>query len=78
MTASVLGGADRTLAEGETARQRMADMMREMFEKGTNTDLSDVSDSEMLDCFSYTAVPEYLPVPGHLTADGVPLPPRPE
>ena len=54
---SVLGGADRTLKEGETARQRMADMMRDLFEKGTDTDLSDVSDAELLDCFSYTVFP---------------------
>ncbi len=54
---SFLEGADRTLKEGETARQRMADMLREMFEKGTNTDLSAVSDSELLDCFSYTIFP---------------------
>ncbi len=54
---SVLGGSERKLAAGETARQRMADMMREMFEQGTNTDLSGVSDSELLDCFSYTLFP---------------------
>ncbi len=55
--ASILGDADRTLAEGETARQRMADMMRVMFEQATNSDLSGVSDSELLDCFSYTVFP---------------------
>ncbi len=55
--ASILGDADRTLKEGETARQRMADMMRTMFEQATNTDLSRVSDSELLDCFSYTVFP---------------------
>jgi hypothetical protein len=54
---SMLGGADRSLAEGETARQRMADIMRDMFERGTNSDLSAVSDSEILDCFSYTVFP---------------------
>ncbi|HEY6132007.1 MAG TPA: aromatic ring-hydroxylating dioxygenase subunit alpha, partial [Halioglobus sp.] len=36
---SVIGGADRTLAEGETARQRMADTMRHMFEKAMDSDL---------------------------------------
>ncbi|MGL4566464.1 MAG: SRPBCC family protein, partial [Halioglobus sp.] len=50
--------------EGETARQRMADIMREMFEKGTNTDLSGVSDSELLDCFSYTVFPNTFLFPG--------------
>ncbi|MCB1687252.1 MAG: aromatic ring-hydroxylating dioxygenase subunit alpha [Halioglobus sp.] len=54
---SVLGDSERKLGEGETARQRMADMMREMFEASTNTDLSGVSDSELLDCFSYTLFP---------------------
>ncbi|HVL01843.1 MAG TPA: aromatic ring-hydroxylating dioxygenase subunit alpha [Dongiaceae bacterium] len=61
---SVLEGADRTLKDGETARQRMADMMRGMFEKATNTDLSAVSDSELLDCFSYTLFPNTFLFPG--------------
>lgn len=61
---SVLEGADRTLKEGETARQRMADMMRGMFEQATNTDLSGVSDSELLDCFSYTVFPNTFLFPG--------------
>ncbi len=55
--ASVLGEVDRTLKEGESARQRMADTLRQMFEQGTNTDLSKVSDAELLDCFSYTVFP---------------------
>ncbi|MFV8817991.1 aromatic ring-hydroxylating oxygenase subunit alpha [Haliea sp. E17] len=61
---SVLAGADRKLAEGETARQRMADMLRDMFEKGTKADLSGVSDSELLDCFSYTIFPNTFMFPG--------------
>lgn len=61
---SVLGDVDRTLKEGETARQRMADTMRSMFEQATNTDLSDVSDSELLDCFSYTLFPNTFVFPG--------------
>jgi len=61
---SVLEGADRKLKEGETARQRMADMMRNMFEQATNTDLSSVSDSEILDCFSYTLFPNTFLFPG--------------
>lgn len=55
--ASVLGDVDRTLKQGETARQRMADTLRQMFEQGTNSDLSGVSDAELLDCFSYTVFP---------------------
>lgn len=61
---SVLGGVDRKLKEGETARQRMADMLRSMFEQATNTDLSAVSDSELLDCFSYTVFPNLFLFPG--------------
>lgn len=61
---SVLEGADRKLQEGETARQRMADMMRSMFEQATNSDLSAVSDSEILDCFSYTLFPNTFLFPG--------------
>ncbi len=62
--ASVIGDADRTLKEGETARQRMADMMRELFQKAANADLSGVSDSELLDCFSYTVFPNTFLFPG--------------
>ncbi len=62
--ASILGDADRTLKEGESARQRMADMMRTMFEQVANTDLSGVSDSELLDCFSYTVFPNTFLFPG--------------
>lgn len=61
---SVLGDVDRTLAEGETARQRMADTLRSMFEQATKTDLSNVSDSELLDCFSYTLLPNTFVFPG--------------
>jgi len=61
---SVLAGADRKLKDGETARQRMADMMRGMFEQATNSDLSNVSDSEILDCFSYTLFPNTFLFPG--------------
>ena len=59
-----LGDAKRTLGEGDTARQVMADMFRGMFEKATNTDLSKVSDSEILDCFSYTIFPNCFLFPG--------------
>jgi hypothetical protein len=59
-----LGDTKRTLGEGGTARQVMADMFRGMFEKATNTDLSRVSDSELLDCFSYTIFPNCFLFPG--------------
>jgi hypothetical protein len=35
-----------------------------MFEKATHTDLSRVSDSELLDCFSYTVFPNCFVFPG--------------
>ncbi len=61
---SALGNTKRVLPEGGTARQVMADMFREMFEKTANTDLSGVSDSELLDCFSYTVFPNTFLFPG--------------
>jgi nitrite reductase/ring-hydroxylating ferredoxin subunit len=61
---SALGDARRTLGEGDTARQVMADMFRGMFEKAASADLSSVSDSEMLDCFSYTIFPNCFLFPG--------------
>ncbi|MDE2302478.1 MAG: aromatic ring-hydroxylating dioxygenase subunit alpha [Sphingomonadales bacterium] len=50
--------------EGERARQIMADLFRAGFEKAANADLSDVSDSEILDCFSYTIFPNTFLFPG--------------
>jgi nitrite reductase/ring-hydroxylating ferredoxin subunit len=50
--------------EGQTARQIMADMFRENFEKATKSDLSNISDSEILDCFSYTVFPNTYLFPG--------------
>jgi phenylpropionate dioxygenase-like ring-hydroxylating dioxygenase large terminal subunit len=62
---SALGAAAKPkLAPGQTARAFMADMFRGMFEKATNTDLSNVSDSELLDCFSYTVFPNTFLFPG--------------
>ncbi|MDG2003896.1 MAG: aromatic ring-hydroxylating dioxygenase subunit alpha [Novosphingobium sp.] len=62
---SSMVGDDRPIVpEGGTARQVMADMYREMFEAATNTDLSGVSDSEMIDCFSYTIFPNTFLFPG--------------
>jgi nitrite reductase/ring-hydroxylating ferredoxin subunit len=55
---------ERSLGEGGSARQVMADMFRGMFEKATNTDLSAVSDSELLDCYSYTLFPNTFLFPG--------------
>ena len=59
-----LGDTTRSLGENGTARQVMADMFRGMFETATNTDLSGVSDSELLDCFSYTIFPNTFLFPG--------------
>lgn len=57
--------ADRPkVPQGGTARQVMADMFRDLFEKATNTDLSKVSDAEILDCFSYTIFPNTFLFPG--------------
>jgi len=57
--------ADRPkVPEGATARQVLADMYRTMFEKATNTDLSNISDSEILDVFSYTIYPNMFIFPG--------------
>lgn len=61
---SVAGDVPRKLEKGETARQRMADIIREAFETQSNTDLSGVSDSELLDCFSYTLFPNTFLFPG--------------
>jgi phenylpropionate dioxygenase-like ring-hydroxylating dioxygenase large terminal subunit len=56
--------ADRPRVGDGTARQVMADMFRGMFEQATKTDLSHVSDSELLDCFSYTIFPNTYIFPG--------------
>jgi nitrite reductase/ring-hydroxylating ferredoxin subunit len=55
---------ERSLGASGSARQVMADMFRGMFEKATNTDLSAVSDSELLDCYSYTLFPNTFLFPG--------------
>lgn len=61
---SALGGAKPQLKEGERARQVMADMFRSMFEQAANTDLSHVSDTELLDTYSYTMFPNLYVFPG--------------
>ena len=59
-----MGGSKPQLGEGERARQVMADMFRDMFEKATNADLSSVSDTELLDTYSYTFFPNLFLFPG--------------
>ncbi|MDQ4420339.1 aromatic ring-hydroxylating dioxygenase subunit alpha [Sphingobium sp. DEHP117] len=61
---SSLGGKKPELKAGERARQVMADMFRNMFETATNSDLSAVSDSELLDTYSYTVFPNLFLFPG--------------
>jgi nitrite reductase/ring-hydroxylating ferredoxin subunit len=61
---SALGGSRPQLKEGERARQVMADMFRAMFEKANDTDLSHISDTELLDSYSYTMFPNMYVFPG--------------
>ncbi len=61
---SAVAGVKRILEPGRTARQTMADLFRRQFEQATRTDLSGVSDSELLDCFSYTIFPNCFLFPG--------------
>ena len=61
---SSLGGKKPELKEGERARQVMADMFRGMFEAATDSDLSHVSDTELLDTYSYTFFPNLFLFPG--------------
>jgi len=61
---SSLEGAVRQLDEGESARAAMAKLYRKSFEEANHVDLSDVSDSELLDCFSYSVYPNMFVFPG--------------
>lgn len=61
---SALAGGTRKLAEGETARAAMARLFRTTFEEANHVDLSNVSDSELLDCFSYSIYPNMFVFPG--------------
>jgi phenylpropionate dioxygenase-like ring-hydroxylating dioxygenase large terminal subunit len=62
---SAMGGAAKPkVPEGSTARAEMAVMFRGMFEQATGSDLSKVSDSELLDAFSYTIFPNFFLWPG--------------
>lgn len=60
---SVLEGK-MEVPEGGTARQVMADTLRELMSKSLKTDLSGVSDSEMIDTFSYNIFPSCFMFPG--------------
>jgi len=53
-----------TVPADGSARQMMADMFRTGFEQAANTSLDHVSDSEILDCFSYTIFPNTFVFPG--------------
>jgi nitrite reductase/ring-hydroxylating ferredoxin subunit len=61
---SAMGDTKPELKEGERARQVMADMFRSMFEQAANADLSHVSDTELLDTYSYTFFPNLFLFPG--------------
>jgi phenylpropionate dioxygenase-like ring-hydroxylating dioxygenase large terminal subunit len=61
---AALGGQKPQLKEGERARQVMADMFRQMFEAAADTDLSHISDTELLDTYSYTFFPNLFLFPG--------------
>ncbi|MCE7797523.1 aromatic ring-hydroxylating dioxygenase subunit alpha [Sphingobium sufflavum] len=61
---SAMGGTKPQLQEGERARQVMADMFRGLFEKAANTSLAHVSDTELLDTYSYTMFPNLYLFPG--------------
>ena len=52
------------VGEGQTARAVMVDLFRDMFEKATGANLSNVSDAEIVDCFSYTIFPNTFILPG--------------
>jgi len=61
---SALEGAERKLGEGESARAAMAKLFRRTFEEANHVDLTGVSDSELLDCFSYSVYPNMFVFPG--------------
>ena len=61
---SAMGDTRLKLEEGSTARAMMAKMFRKMFEQASGADLSTMSDSELLDAFSYTIFPNVFLWPG--------------
>jgi nitrite reductase/ring-hydroxylating ferredoxin subunit len=62
--ASFLEGEKLKVPEGGTAREVMAKELRGLMSKGLGVDLSEVSDSEMLDCYSYSVFPSCFLFPG--------------
>jgi nitrite reductase/ring-hydroxylating ferredoxin subunit len=61
---SFLEGEKLKVPEGGTARQVMAKELRKLMSGALKTDLSGVSDSEMLDCYSYNIFPSCFLFPG--------------
>ena len=57
-------GQGLTVGPGETARTVMARHLRKVMGEAYRCDLSHVSDSEILDCFSYTVFPNCFLFPG--------------
>ena len=61
---TVLGEEKLLVPAGGTARQVMADSLRAIMTKALRADLSRISDSEMLDTFSYSIFPNCFLFPG--------------
>ena len=61
---TVLGEEKLLVPKGGTARQVMADSLRQIMTKALRADLSRISDSEMLDTFSYSIFPNCFLFPG--------------
>jgi len=61
---TVLGENKMMVPEGGTARQVMADNLRGIMSQALRADLSAMSDSEMLDTFSYSIFPNCFLFPG--------------
>ena len=62
--------ADVTLAEGETARERLTEMAREKISASANRDMSHVADSVALDLIQYSVFPNFVPYGGTGLAAG--------
>jgi phenylpropionate dioxygenase-like ring-hydroxylating dioxygenase large terminal subunit len=60
-------GEGRTLDDGATARQVLADRMRAQLHETTARDFSQVTDAEMLDGIEYFLFPNFMPWAGFLT-----------
>jgi phenylpropionate dioxygenase-like ring-hydroxylating dioxygenase large terminal subunit len=61
---SFLEGEKLKVPEGGTAREVMAKELRNLMSKALRVDLAEVSDSEMLDCYSYNIFPSCFLFPG--------------